>query len=53
VVIQSRALSSTAAWQVYGVLALVLVVLIARYLPHPGQLHRSGVQPEPLHLTTI
>lgn len=52
VVIQSRALSSTAAWQVYGVLALVLVVLIARYLPHPGQLHRSGVQPEPLHLTT-
>ena len=52
VVIQSRALSSTAAWQVYGVLALVLVVLIARYLPRPGQLHRSGVQPEPLHLTT-
>lgn len=51
VVIQSRALSSTAAWQVYGVLALVLVVLIARYLPRPGQLHRSGVQPEPLHLT--
>lgn len=52
VAIQSRALSSTAAWQVYGVLALVLVVLVARYLPRPGQLHRSGTQPEPLHLTT-
>lgn len=52
VAIQSRALSSTAAWQVYGVLALVLVVLVARYLPRPGQLHRSGAQPEPLHLTT-
>ena len=42
VAIQSRALSSTAAWQVYGVLALVLVAFIARYLPRPGQLHRSG-----------
>lgn len=52
VAIQSRALSSTAAWQVYGVLALVLVAFIARYLPRPGQLHRSGAQPEPLHLTT-
>lgn len=52
VAIQSRALSATAAWQVYGVLALLLVVLVARYLPRPGQLHRSGAQPEPLHLTT-
>ena len=52
VAIQSRALSSTAAWQVYGVLALVLGAFIARYLPRPGQLHRSGAQPEPLHLTT-
>ncbi|AKL11159.1 TPA: YbfB/YjiJ family MFS transporter [Kluyvera intermedia] len=52
VAIQSRALSSTAAWQVYGILALVLVAFIARYLPRPGQLHRSGAQPEPLHLTT-
>lgn len=51
VAIQSRALSAMAAWQVYGVLALVLVALIARYLPRPGQLHRTGVQPEPLHLT--
>lgn len=51
VAIQSRALSAIAAWQVYGVLALVLVALIARYLPRPGQLHRTGVQPEPLHLT--
>jgi len=51
VVIQSRGLSAAAAWQVYGVLALVLVVLIGRYLPRPGQLHRSGEQTPPLHLT--
>lgn len=51
VVIQSRGLSAAAAWQVYGVLALLLVVLIGRYLPRPGQLHRSGEKTPPLHLT--
>jgi len=33
------------------VLALVLVAPIARDLPRPGALHRSGEQPQPLHLT--
>jgi hypothetical protein len=36
---------------VYGVLALVLIALIARWLPRPGQLHRSGDKPQPLTLT--
>lgn len=49
--IQAKGLSAQAAWQVYGVLALVLILLIARYLPGPGQLHRSGEQPQPLALT--
>lgn len=49
--IQSKALSAAAGWQVYGVLALVLIALIARWLPRPGQLHRSGDKPQPLTLT--
>ncbi|MEB6378446.1 MFS transporter [Leclercia adecarboxylata] len=48
--IQSRALSASAAWQIYGLLALVLVALVARYLPRTGQLHRPGTTPEPLTL---
>ncbi|WP_437889265.1 YbfB/YjiJ family MFS transporter [Phytobacter sp. V91] len=51
VLIQSRGLSAAAAWQVYGVLALILIVLIGRYLPRPGQLHRSGEPTPALHLT--
>ncbi|WP_044173005.1 YbfB/YjiJ family MFS transporter [Phytobacter massiliensis] len=51
VAIQSRGLSAAAAWQVYGVLALVLILLVGRYLPRAGQLHRAGEQPEPLRLT--
>ena len=49
--IQAQGLSAGAAWQIYGVLALVLVALIARYLPRAGQLHRPGSTPEPLTLT--
>lgn len=49
--IQSQALSAGAAWQIYGVLALVLIALVARYLPRAGQLHRPGTTPEPLTLT--
>lgn len=52
IVIQAKGLSAAAGWQLYGVLALVLIVLIARYLPRPGQLHRSGEKPQPLRLTT-
>ncbi len=51
VYIQSRSLGAGAAWQIYGVLALILIVLVARYLPRAGQLHRPGSAPEPLHLT--
>lgn len=52
VAIQAKGLSAASAWQVYGVLALLLVALIARYLPRPGEWHRPGAKPEPLHLTT-
>lgn len=51
VYIQAKSLSAGAAWQIYGVLALVLIVLVARYLPRAGQLHRHGTAPEPLLLT--
>ncbi|MEX9250992.1 YbfB/YjiJ family MFS transporter [Pseudenterobacter timonensis] len=51
VYIQAHALSAAAAWQIYGVLALLLVVLVGRYLPRPGQLHRPESAPEPLTLT--
>ncbi|MGF6235239.1 MFS family permease [Leclercia sp. 1548] len=49
--IQAQGLSASAAWQIYGVLALVLIALVARYLPRAGQLHRPGTTPEPLTLT--
>ena len=51
VYIHAKALSAGAAWQIYGVLALVLIALVARYLPRAGQLHRPGSAPEPLILT--
>lgn len=52
VYIQARALSAGAAWQIYGVLALILIVVVARYLPRKGQLHRPDTVPEPLVLTS-
>lgn len=52
VAIQAKGLSASAGWQLYGVLALVLVVFIARYLPRPGDLHRSGEKPQPLRMTS-
>lgn len=51
VYIQAKSLSAGAAWQIYGVLALVLIALVARYLPRSGPLHRPGSAPEPLVLT--
>ncbi|WP_222888343.1 YbfB/YjiJ family MFS transporter [Enterobacter sp. C2] len=51
VAIQAQGLSAAAGWVVYGVLALILIMLVARDLPRPGALHRSGEQPQPLHLT--
>ena len=44
-------LSARQGWLIYGALALLFIALIARNLPGPGQLHRAGSQPEPLHLT--
>lgn len=51
VAIQAQGLSAAAGWLVYGLLALVLVALVARDLPRSGALHRSGEQPQPLHLS--
>jgi hypothetical protein len=51
VFIQSQALGAAAGWLLYGLLALLLVTLVARWLPRPDDLHRSGEKPAPLHLT--
>lgn len=51
VALHSQQVSATWAWCAYGVLALALVALIARNLPHRGELHRPETAPEPLVLT--
>ncbi|WP_333891700.1 YbfB/YjiJ family MFS transporter [Atlantibacter subterraneus] len=51
VAIQAGDLHAWQGWLVYGVLALVLIGLIARNLPRKGQLHRPESQPQPLTLT--
>lgn len=51
VAIHSLHLSASAAWSLYGILALVLVALIARNLPRKGELHRAETAPQPLILT--
>ncbi|TNV19838.1 YbfB/YjiJ family MFS transporter [Buttiauxella sp. B2] len=51
VAIHSYGLSASYAWLVYGVLALLLIVFIARNLPCKGELHRPETAPEPLVLT--
>lgn len=38
------------AWGAYGLLALVLIAAIARFLPRKGQLHRPDQAPAPLAL---
>ncbi|WP_426768260.1 YbfB/YjiJ family MFS transporter [Erwinia aphidicola] len=50
--LHSLQVSAAWAWAAYGVLALILVALIARTLPRTGQLHRPDIAPEPLRLTT-
>lgn len=50
--LHSLQVSAAWAWAAYGVLALILVALIARMLPRTGQLHRPDIAPEPLRLTT-
>ncbi|WP_455816389.1 YbfB/YjiJ family MFS transporter [Pseudomonas cerasi] len=49
--LHSQQVSAAWAWGAYGLLALVLVALIARTLPRTGQLHRPETAPEPLRLT--
>lgn len=49
--IHSLALSAAAAWLVYGVLALILVLLVNRYFPRAGEWHRPLVNVEPLIIT--
>lgn len=49
--LHSLQVSAAWAWAAYGVLALILVALIARTLPCTGQLHRPDIAPEPLRLT--
>ncbi|QKN81140.1 YbfB/YjiJ family MFS transporter [Scandinavium goeteborgense] len=51
VYVHAQQLSAAAGWLLYGVLALVLIAFISRWLPRPGDFHRPGGQPEPLHLT--
>lgn len=48
VLLHSFQVSASLAWAAYGALALVLVALIARYLPRRGELHRPDQMPEPL-----
>ncbi|WNN46593.1 MULTISPECIES: YbfB/YjiJ family MFS transporter [Winslowiella] len=43
--------SAAFAWAAYGLLALVLITLIAANLPRSGQLHRPETAPQPLLLT--
>ena len=49
--LHSLRVSAAWAWAAYGVLALILVALIARTLPRSGQLHRPQTAAEPLRLT--
>lgn len=51
VYIHSQQLSAGRGWLLYGLLALVLVAFVSRWLPRPGDFHRPGVKPEPLTLT--
>ncbi len=51
VAIQAGKLDAWQGWLVYGLLALILIALIARNLPRKGQLHRPDNQPQPLTLT--
>ncbi|MEM6049344.1 YbfB/YjiJ family MFS transporter [Erwinia sp. P7711] len=51
VALHSHNVTASWAWFAYGVLALILVGLVARNLPRKGELHRPETAPEPLVLT--
>jgi MFS family permease len=50
--IHSQHLSAAEGWLLYGLLALILIAFVSRWLPKPGDFHRPGGQPEPLRLTS-
>lgn len=50
-ILHTQSVSAAWAWSAYGVLALILVALVAGNLPRKGELHRPEVAPEPLVLT--
>lgn len=51
VFLHARQVTAAQAWCTYGVLALMLVLPILRFLPRKGELHRPETAPEPLVLT--
>jgi len=50
VVLHASGVSAAFAWATYGVMALLLIAVIARFLPRTGQLHRPSEAPAPLVL---
>lgn len=50
VALHAWGVSAAFAWAAYGLLALLLVATIARFLPRSGQLHRPQQTPAPLVL---
>ncbi|KNC08137.1 MFS transporter [Pantoea sp. RIT-PI-b] len=50
VVLHASGVSAAFAWAAYGVLALLLIAAIARFLPRSGQLHRPDQAAAPLVL---
>ncbi|MEI2263793.1 YbfB/YjiJ family MFS transporter [Erwinia sp. CGal63] len=52
VFLHAQQVSAAQAWCAYGVLALILVLPILRFLPRKGELHRPETAPEPLLLTS-
>lgn len=50
VVLHASGVSAAFAWAAYGVLALLLIAAIARFLPRSGQLHRPDRAPPALVL---
>lgn len=51
VYIHSQHWRAAQGWLLYGLLALILMAFVSRWLPRPGDFHRQGGQPEPLRLT--
>jgi MFS family permease len=50
VALHASGVSAAFAWAAYGLLALIIIAAIARFLPRTGQLHRPDQAPAPLVL---